>query len=189
MMWMRVDYPVDDNDAVLCRTAISFDAAGWEIWLPLLSGATLCMAPSQLIHDPGQFSRYVKHHGITIARFVPSLLVPMLVAGAPDLGRSLRRVFSGGEPLASSIARDVIAAWTVPLVNLYGPTETTIHITSALRERHGFDVDSAAPIGRPIWNTQVYVLDGGLEPVPAGVSGELYIAGSGLARGMWVVRG
>ena len=182
MMWMRVDYPVDDNDAVLCRTAISFDAAGWEIWLPLLSGATLCMAPSQLIHDPGQFSRYVKHHGITIAQFVPSLLVPMLVAGTPDLGRSLRRVFSGGEPLASSIARDVIAAWKVPLVNLYGPTETTIQITS--HSVNDTDLShSAAPIGRPIWNTQVYVLDGGLEPVPAGVSGELYIAGSGLARG------
>src|SRR6201991_2423566 len=74
MMWMRADYPVDDNDAVLCRTAISFDAAGWEIWLPLLSGATLCIAPSHLIHDPSQFSRYVKHHGITIAQFVPSLL-------------------------------------------------------------------------------------------------------------------
>ena len=183
MMWMRVDYPVDDNDAVLCRTAISFDAAGWEIWLPLLSGATLCMAPSQLIHDPGQFSRYVKHHGITIAQFVPSLLVPMLVAGTPDLGRSLRRVFSGGEPLASSIARDVIAAWKVPLVNLYGPTETTIQITS--HSVNDTDLShSAAPIGRPIWNTQVYVLDGGLEPVPAGVSGELYIAGSGLARGL-----
>src|SRR6478672_5993336 len=182
MMWMRVDYPVDDNDAVLCRTAISFDAAGWEIWLPLLSGATLCMAPSQLIHDPGQFSRYVKHHGITIAQFVPSLLVPMLVAGTPDLGRSLRRVFSGGEPLASSIARDVIAAWNVPLVNLYGPTETTIQITS--HSVNDTDLShSAAPIGRPIWNTRVYVLDGGLEPVPAGVSGELYIAGSGLARG------
>src|SRR4029077_17694195 len=182
MMWMRVDYPVDDKHAVLCRTAISFEAAGWEIWLPLLSGATLCMAPSQLIHDPGQFSRYVKHHGITIAQFVPSLLVPMLVAGAPGLGRSLRRVFSGGEPLASSIARDVIAAWNVPLFNLYGPTETTIQITS--HSVNDTDLShSAAPIGRPIWNTRVYVLDGGLEPVPSGVSGELYIAGSGLARG------
>src|SRR5207344_3112292 len=110
------------------------------------------------------------------------LLVPMLVAGAPGLGRSLRRVFSGGEPLASSIARDVIAAWNVPLVNLYGPTETTIQITS--HSVNDTDLShSAAPIGRPIWNTRVYVLDGGLEPVPAGVSGELYIAGSGLARG------
>ena len=106
----------------------------------------------------------------------------MLAAGAPDLGHNLKCVFSGGEPLASSIARDVIAAWNVSLVNLYGPTETTIQITS--HSVNDTDLShSAAPIGRPIWNTRVYVLDGGLEPVPSGVSGELYIAGSGLARG------
>ena len=176
MMWMRADYPVGDDDVVLCRTAISFDAAGWEIWLPLISGAALCITPWHLIHDPSQFSRYLKQQGVTIAQFVPSLLAPMLAIGTSDLGHGLRRIFSGGESLASSVAGDMISAWKVPLVNLYGPTESTIQITShSLRDTdlHG----AAAPIGRPIWNTRVYVLDGGLEPVPAGVSGELYIAG------------
>ena len=106
----------------------------------------------------------------------------MLAVGKPDLGRGLRRIFSGGESLASSVARDVISTWKVPLVNLYGPTETTIQITShAVQDKDLHQ--AAAPIGRPIWNTRVYVLDGGLEPVAAGVVGELYIAGLGVARG------
>ena len=171
------------EDVVLCRTAISFDAAGWEIWLPLISGAALCITPSHLIHDPSRFSRYIKQQRVTIAQFVPSLLAPMLASGAPDLAHSHQMHFLGREARSlPCVARDVISAWKVPLVNLYGPTETTIQITShSLRDTDLHD--AAAPIGRPIWNTRVYVLDSGLEPVPAGVSGELYIAGSGLARG------
>ena len=93
-----------------------------------------------------------------------------------------RRVASAG------LACDITSAWKVPLVNLYGPTETTIQVTS--RSLHDIDLrNSAVPIGRPIWNTRVYVLDDGLQPVPAGVAGELYIAGAGLARGYLGRRG
>ena len=130
MLWMMADYPVDEADVVLCRTAISFDAVGWEIWLPLLSGATLCVTPAHLARDPRQFSAYVKQQGITIAQFVPTLLAATPSVRTPDAGSKLRRIFSGGEPLASGLARDVTAACNVPLVNLYGPTETTIQITS-----------------------------------------------------------
>src|SRR5262249_7093845 len=99
-----------------------------------------------------------------------------------SIGGGLRRIFSGGEPLTSGFARDVTSAWKVPLVNLYGPTETTIQVTS--RTLHDDDLQNAVvPIGQPIWNTQVYVLDACLEPVPSGVVGELSIAGVGLARG------
>src|SRR5262245_62033489 len=182
MSWMMADHPVDERDVVLGRTAISFDAAGWEVWLPLLSGATLCVTPSQLAHHPTQFSAYLKQQGITIAQFVPSLLAAIPAVATPDAGGNLRCLFLGGESLASGLARDVIAAWKVPLVNLYGPTEATIQVTSW--SLHDANLkDSAVPIGRPIWNTRVYVLDGGLEPVAAGVCGELYIAGAGLARG------
>src|SRR5262249_1896097 len=110
--------------------------------------------------------------------------VPSLLAATPAVKAmtGLRCIFSGGEPLASDLAREVMAARNVPLVNLYGPTETTIQITSwSARDA---DLDAPAiPIGRPIWNTHAYVLDGALQPVPAGVAGELYISGAGLARG------
>src|SRR5262249_36963799 len=74
MLWMMADHPVGGDDVVLCRTAIGFDAAGWEIWLPLISGAAVCVTPAQLSHDPSRFSGYLDRHGVTIAQFVPSLL-------------------------------------------------------------------------------------------------------------------
>ena len=182
MTWMMADYSVGRDDIVLCRTAITFDAAGWEIWLPLLSGAALCVTPESLARDPTAFNAYVEEQGVTVAQFVPSLLAVILAARTQRPSGKLTRIFSGGEPLPSDLTRDVISAWKVPVVNLYGPTETTIQVTSCSLRDAGLH-DATAPIGRPIWNTRVYVLDGGLEPVPAGVSGELYIAGCGLARG------
>jgi len=182
MSWMMADYPLDHDDIVLCRTAISFDAAGWEIWLPLLSGAAVCVTPANLAHDPSRFNAFFKQQGITVAQFVPTLLAATPAATTPDAESSLRRIFSGGEPLAAGLARDVIAARHVPLVNLYGPTETTIQVTSWSARDADLD-GSSVPIGRPIWNTQIYVLDASLQLVPAGVAGELYIAGAGLARG------
>ena len=165
MSWMMADYPVGRDDVVLCRTAISFDAVGWEIWLPLLSGAALCVTPAHLARDPSRFGAFLKQQGITVAQFVPTLLAATPAVRTPDDGGSLRRIFSGGEPLAAGVARDVISARNVPVINLYGPTETTIQVTSwSLRET---DLNGpTVPIGRPIWNTRVYVLDAGLQPVP-----------------------
>src|SRR5262249_38489904 len=142
MSWMMADHRVDERDVVLCRTAISFDAAGWEVWLPLLSGATLCVTPSQLAHDPTQFTTYLNHHGLTHLHCVPSWLAALPAVATPDAGVNLRSLFLGGESLASGLARDVIAAWKVPLVNLYGPTEATIQVPSWLL--HDADLKSAA---------------------------------------------
>ncbi len=188
MAWMMADHSVGKDDVVLCRTAITFDAAGWEIWLPLLSGAALCVTPERLARDPTEFSAYVKQQGVTIAQFVPSLLAAIPAVKTPDARANLRRVFSGGEPLASTLTRDVISAWKVPVVNLYGPTETTIQVTSW--SLHNADLQgAAAPIGRPIWNTQIYVLDSGLAPVPAGVAGSFTLRERGLRAAIWGVRG
>src|SRR5262249_20982260 len=116
------------------------------------------------------------------AQFVPSLLAAPFATATSDAEGSLRCIFSGGESLTTSVARDAMVRWKAPLVNLYGPTETTIQVTSQLL--HDADLPAATvPIGRPIWNTQTYVLDDCLQPVPVGVCGELYIAGAGLARG------
>ena len=181
MLWMMSEYPVSEEDQVLSRTSISFDAAGWEIWLPLLSGSALNVAPAHVTRDPQQLIDYIKHQGITVAQFVPSLLAATSELISPADTHCLKHVFAGGEALASSLAREVTSAWNVRLVNLYGPTETTIQVTSWPWQHDGDG--QFAPIGRPIWNTRVYVLDDGLQPVPVGVAGELYIAGSGLARG------
>ncbi len=181
MLWMMSEYPVSENDQILSRTSVSFDAAGWEIWLPLLSGAALNVAPAHVTRDPQQLIDYIKQQRITIAQFVPSLLAATSELISTADTHSLKHVFAGGEALASNLARDVTTAWNVRLVNLYGPTETTIQVTSWQWQDDGDG--QFAPIGHPIWNTRVYVLDDGLQPAPVGVAGELYIAGSGLARG------
>ena len=181
MRWMMSEYPVSVEDQVLSRTSVSFDAAGWEIWLPLLSGSVLNVAPAHVARDPQQLMNYIKRQGVTVAQFVPSLLAATSELISPADTHRLKHVFVGGEALASNLAREVTSGWNVRLVNLYGPTETTIQVTSWSWQHDGDG--QFAPIGRPIWNTRVYVLDDGLQPVPVGVAGELYIAGSGLARG------
>ena len=108
MLWMREQYPTDQSDIVLSRTAISFDAAEWEIWLPLATGAALSIAPTAVTRDPGQLARYIERQSITIAQFVPSLLEPMLAAVPSDALHRLKRVFAGGEALSGSLARDAV---------------------------------------------------------------------------------
>jgi nonribosomal peptide synthetase DhbF len=181
MLWMLTEYPVSEQDQVLSRTSVSFDAAGWEVWLPLLSGSALNVAPADVVRDSQQLIDYIKRQGITVAQFVPSLLAATSELISPADTHSLKHVFAGGEALTASLAREVTSAWNVRLVNLYGPTETTIQVTSWRWQQDGDG--QFVPIGRPIWNTRVYVLDDGLQPVPVGVAGELYVAGSGLARG------
>ncbi|MEU6339689.1 non-ribosomal peptide synthase/polyketide synthase [Streptomyces sp. NPDC046977] len=166
------------GDVVLARTSASFDAAGCEVWLPLVSGAAMSLVSSEEAGDPQRLMAHIVGHGVTVAQLVPSILDTLPLE---DAGR-LRLVLSGGEALPAPLAARVAEAWGVPFINLYGPTETTIQVTygrwSAADRGH-----STVPIGRPVWNTRAYVLDGALRPVPPGVPGELYIAGVQLARG------
>jgi nonribosomal peptide synthetase DhbF len=181
MLWMLCEHPLSDDDRVLSRTSVSFDAAGWEIWAPLLAGAQLHLPPAHVVRDPQRLIDYIGEQAVTVAQFAPSLLATAAEIARPAALHSLKHVFAGGEALSAALARQVTSAWDVSLVNLYGPTETTIQVTSWSCQD---DADGAfAPIGRPIWNTRIYVLDDGLQPAPAGVAGELYVAGSGLARG------
>ena len=186
MRWMADDYPSIEDDILLGRTAISFDAAQWEIWLPLVTGAALCIAPTETARDPGKLAALVAQQGITIAQFVPSLLEPVMAAAPPDTLRQIRRLFCGGEALPAGLTQAALTSIGAPVINLYGPTETTIQVASWQVTNTDDLPDQllpAVPIGRPIWNTRIYVLDAGLQPVPVGVAGELYVAGAGLARG------
>ncbi|MFJ8980633.1 amino acid adenylation domain-containing protein [Streptomyces sp. NPDC102282] len=187
MAWMADHLGLTDDDRVLARTSPSFDASVWETWLPLLHGGATCPVPQAANHDPAGLLARMRDAGVTLVQFVPPHLSLVLTeTRADEAPATLRAVLCGGEPLPRSLAERVGEAWGVEVHNLYGPTETTIDAT-AHHHRRG-DAGSSAgegsvPLGRPVDNTRAYVLDAGLRPVPAGVTGELHIAGDGLARG------
>ncbi|MCX5335939.1 non-ribosomal peptide synthetase [Streptomyces sp. NBC_00140] len=169
----------------------AFDFSVWELWGALLHGGTLVVVPYTVSREPEEFLRLLSHERVTVLNQTPSAFGELLRADAalPDVGRelALRYVVFGGEAL--DFAR--VAEWYTRhpqdapvLVNMYGITETTVHVTGlALTEAAVRDLPRAAGIGHPIPDLRAYVLDAGLRPVPRGVTGELYVAGAGLARG------
>ncbi|GIJ73823.1 non-ribosomal peptide synthetase [Virgisporangium ochraceum] len=177
LRWMAAEYPVGGGDVVLFRTPVTFDAAGWELWLPLVTGATLAVAPLDVSRDPDRLDAFLDTHRVTVAQFVPSLLASL----PPPTRHHLRRVFAGGEALTAALAEHVATEWGVEVVNLYGPTETTIQVTTQPYRATGRN--GTVPIGRPVWNTGAHVLDRSLRPAPVGVPGELYVSGNQVARG------
>ncbi|PZS11642.1 MAG: non-ribosomal peptide synthetase, partial [Pseudonocardiales bacterium] len=182
MLWMQEKLPLNERDTVLHRTSVTFDASVWEMFAPLIAGARLLLTPPDAHRDPGALARLVAERGVTVLQVVPSLLSPLLQQLAVEDLRALRRLFCGGEAFAGHLwAQCRSRLETTTVYNLYGPTETCIDtVFHACRDT---DAATTVPIGRPITNTQVYVLDSGLQPTPAGLVGELYIAGAGLARG------
>ena len=167
-------FGIDQAARVLQFASLSFDAAVSEIATVLIAGAALIVAPAQ--RDADALAHVIRDQNITHATLPPALLAEL----SEDV--PLATVIAAGEACSG----DVIARWSKGrrLINAYGPTETTV-CASMSEALDGVSLSpiSLSPIGRPIWNTRVYVLDGGLRPVPAGVAGELYIAGAGLARG------
>ncbi|MET8695445.1 amino acid adenylation domain-containing protein [Streptomyces bauhiniae] len=185
MAWMAGHLALTDADRVLARTSPSFDASVWETWLPLLHGGSTCPVPAALNHDPAGLLGRARELGVTIAQFVPSHLSLVLTETAgEEAPTTLRAVLCGGEPLPRTLARRVRDAWRPEPHNLYGPTETTIDATAHHHTDDDTDTaEGSVPLGRPVDNTRAYVLDARLQPVPPGVTGELYLAGDGLARG------
>ncbi|MEU9291696.1 amino acid adenylation domain-containing protein, partial [Streptomyces sp. NPDC048275] len=163
------------DDRLLAVTTVGFDIAGLELYLPLLSGATVVLADRDEVRDPDALRDLITREAVTVMQATPSLWHAL----AAEHGDALKdvRVLVGGEALPTGLA-DTLTAVTASVTNLYGPTETTIWSTASDITR-----DAPVSIGRPILNTRVYVLDQALRPVPVGVPGELYIAGAGLARG------
>ncbi|MDR3463727.1 MAG: amino acid adenylation domain-containing protein [Beijerinckiaceae bacterium] len=168
---------------VLAHSPVSFDASTYEIWVPLLNGGTLVVAPPGPL-DPLSFEGLIEHHGITDL-WLTAGLFHLIAAERPDCFSGLRKVIAGGDVLSADLVRRVLDMHSgLMVVNGYGPTETTTFATT-----HGVTgsktLSHHVPIGRPLDNTFAYVLDRRLRPVPAGQVGELYLAGSGLARGYW----
>ncbi|HVG07844.1 MAG TPA: amino acid adenylation domain-containing protein [Thermoanaerobaculia bacterium] len=182
LLWMQGCHPVGEGDAVLQKTAFSFDASIWELFVPLLSGSRLVMARPGGQLDPSYLIEEVRRRGITVLQLVPSMLQVFMAEAGAEGCTGLRRLYCGGEALPVELQERCLARLEgVELHNLYGPTEAAIDATH-WRCRRGVGTGTV-PIGRPLWNVTVYVLDGEFEPVPVGWVGELCIGGAGLARG------
>jgi len=180
---MQESYCLDHSDRVLQKTPMAFDVSGWEFFWPLISGAVLVLARPGGQNDAAYLAETIERERITTIHFVPSMLRAFL--DQPNLERcaGLRRVISSGEELTTALARRFHRSLPAKLYNLYGPTEAAIDVT-AWHCLPDF-VREPIPIGVPLANTQIHVLDSYLDPAPAGVSGEIYIAGVNVARGYW----
>ena len=182
LLWLADRHPTGPGDRVLWRTSASFDAATWEIWLPLVTGALSCVADSSVANDPERLASFIRDSGVTVAQFTPSLLRLVLEPLSQVDGSALRRILSGGEALSAGLARRVVSEIGVEIINLYGPTETTVQVSSHRWQR----TDGSAggvPLGRPVWNARLYVLDQCLRHVPHNGVGELYVGGLPVSRG------
>ncbi|MBW4594952.1 MAG: amino acid adenylation domain-containing protein [Brasilonema angustatum HA4187-MV1] len=181
MFWMQATFPLTEKDKVLQKTPFGFDASVWEFYAPLLVGGQLLMAQPRGHTDSAYLLRLIAQQQVTTVQFVPSLLQMLLEQGGIETCHSLKQVFCGGEALPVALQEGLLSKLDVNLYNLYGPTEACIDATfwDCKQQKYG----QVVPIGRPIANTQIYILDSHLQPVPIGVPGELHIGGAGLARG------
>lgn len=176
-LWaMQSVVAMSNTDRLLAVTTISFDIAGLEIWLPLVTGAQIVLAGRETARDASAIEALLAKHDITIFQATPVTWRLLLAIGWA--GKKMLRALCGGEALPPDLAK-ALRPTVGQLWNVYGPTETTVWSTCARVE----DTDAAVLIGRPLANTRCYVLDAERRPVPVGAVGELYIGGDGLARG------
>ena len=182
LQWMQDEYHLGPEDRVLQKTPFSFDVSVWEFFWTLISGARLVVARPEGHKDPSYLRQLIEETGVTTLHFVPSMLQSFLDQHRSGACASLRHIVCSGEELSPSLQRKCFECFPqVQLSNLYGPTEAAIDVTAW--ECSPQDQGSRVPIGHPIANIQMYVLDGHKQPVPVGVAGELYIGGVGVARG------
>ncbi|AZE68389.1 non-ribosomal peptide synthetase [Pseudomonas synxantha] len=181
LQWMQATYQLNETDVLMQKAPISFDVSVWECFWPLITGCRLVLAEPGEHRDPHRIAQLVQEHGVTTLHFVPPLLQVFIDEPLVAECTSLRRLFSGGEALPAELRNRVLAQLpAVQLHNRYGPTETAINVT----HWHCTVADGErSPIGRPLGNVICRVLDEQLNPLPAGVPGELCIGGIGLARG------
>ena len=181
LLWMQHAYRLDASDRVMQKTPYSFDVSVWEFFWPLMTGACLVVARPEGHKDPNYLVDLIIREKITTMHFVPSMLRIFLESSRLEELSSLRRVICSGEALPFELERRFFERLKAELHNLYGPTEASVDVT--YWQCRPDSERTIVPIGRPIWNTQIYILDKYLEPVPIGIPGELHIGGVGLARG------
>ena len=178
--WMRTQYAFNERDRVLQKTPATFDVSVWEFFLPFISGAELVVALPEAHKNPADIAALIRRFNISTLHFVPSML-NVFVAEPSAHGLAVQRVFCSGEELTQGLCERFHQTVSAELHNLYGPTEAAVDV-SYWQTKPG-DRRQPVPIGAPVWNTRLYVLDEQLRALPAGVTGELYLAGRQLARG------
>lgn len=178
--WMREHYAVGPDDRILQKTPVTFDVSVWELFLPFLSGARLVVAPPDAHRDPAWLCRLIRSQAITVLHFVPSMLAAILED--PDAqGLRARLVFCSGEALPAALRDRFHRTIHAALHNLYGPTEAAVDVSYWSAQAD--DDSQPVPIGWPVWNTHLHVLDTLLRPTPPGTPGQLYLGGRQLAIG------
>ncbi|ENZ8370968.1 enterobactin non-ribosomal peptide synthetase EntF [Klebsiella pneumoniae] len=188
LLWMQDRYPLSADDVVAQKTPCSFDVSVWEFWWPFIAGAQLVMAEPEAHRDPQAMQQFFARYGVTTTHFVPSMLaafVASLDADSIAACRTLRRVFCSGEALPTELCREWERLTVAPLHNLYGPTEAAVDVSwyPACGPELAAVTGSSVPIGWPVWNTGLRILDAAMRPVPPGVAGDLYLTGIQLAQG------
>ncbi|MGJ7530490.1 amino acid adenylation domain-containing protein [Variovorax sp. GB1P17] len=181
MAWMQQTYELTRADTVLHKAPFGFDVSVWEMFWPMTAGARLVVANPGDHRDPARLVQLIQRHQITTLNFVPSMLQAFLGHKDIEASTRLKHIIVGGEAMPAETQKETLQRLSgATLQNLYGPTETTIHVT---RWTCRDDGRSLVPIGQPISDTQTHVLDAEMNPVPRGVAGELYLGGVSLARG------
>ncbi|MDK3158298.1 amino acid adenylation domain-containing protein [Kamptonema cortianum] len=181
LLWMQDTYSLTATDRILQKTPFSFDVSVWEFFWPLITGARLIIAQPGGHQDSHYLVNLIQSQQITTLHFVPSMLQVFLQEPGVENCQSLKRVICSGEALSWELQQRYFSKLNAQLHNLYGPTEAAIDVT--YWECHPGSQLGKVPIGRPIANTEIYILDQHQQPVPIGVAGELHIGGMGLARG------
>ncbi|MFE0209062.1 amino acid adenylation domain-containing protein [Streptomyces sp. NPDC058985] len=192
---MQDHFALSADDCLLAVSTVGCDMAGLEFYLPFVAGARMVLASQEQVLDPWALRGLIRSCRATVVHATPSLWRGLVADADDPVDWTRVSVLIGAEALPDELARTLLDKASA-LTNLYGPTETTVWSTAKLTESTGragtgtgtgadadADAVKGASIGRPIANTEVYVLDPGLAPVPPGVAGELYIAGKGMARG------
>jgi enterobactin synthetase component F len=188
LLWMQNHYPLTAADVVAQKTPCSFDVSVWEFWWPFIAGAKLVMAEPEAHRDPLAMQEFFGKYGVTTTHFVPSMLAAFVASLTPENAAccaSLKQVFCSGEALPTELCREWEQLTQVPLHNLYGPTEAAVDVSwyPAYGPELASVTGNSVPIGFPVWNTGLRILDGMMRPVPFGVAGDLYLTGIQLAQG------
>ena len=189
LLWMQNHYSLTADDVVAQKTPCSFDVSVWEFFWPFIAGAKLVMAEPEAHRDPLAMQQFFAQYGVTTTHFVPSMLAAFVASLTPETARescaSLKRVFCSGEALPADLCREWEQLTHAPLHNLYGPTEAAVDVSwyPAWGEDLAAVTGNSVPIGYPVWNTGLRILDAMMRPVPFGVAGDLYLTGIQLAQG------
>lgn len=179
--WINDIVQIDETDVYLQKTPYTFDVSVPEFFWPLQMGAKLVMARPEGHKNPPYLIEIIEKYDISTIHFVPSMLSVFLEEKDLTKCATLRRVFASGEAISMALQRRFFERFDLELHNLYGPTEAAVEVTRWQCQPN--DDGQIVPIGVPVANTQIYILDENLQPVPMGVPGELYIAGVQVARG------